>query len=277
MNIEHHGPTESHLLAGGLAVALIMMLCAFLFVDCLSEMHLSDAEKQKLQEKKARGQVSTKPVKKWALLGMCICAALLKHVHHTATRAHLEKVAAAPDQGPEGPPTMKLKDAKEEHVFVAGFALALMLLLAAFLVIDTLRGWNQSGFMPQNEVDRRASLRCFAIIAIIICLCVVKNVHHSSYNAKIMEHDSLHGKHYAPEHVKKPQHAAWIEEHGVLRVHHIARDDKKKDAVDPGRDHPSAVFGKAAVKEQRKIDHEIEHARKIYTLATEHEQGEIGR
>lgn len=29
-------------------------------------------------------------------------------------------------------------------------------------------------------VDRRATLRCFAIIAIIICGCVVKNVHHSS-------------------------------------------------------------------------------------------------
>ena len=116
-----------------------------------------------------------------------------------------------------------LGEAREEHLVLGGVAAALIMFMLAYLVIDFLREFNRSSHMGQSERDRRAAMRCWALLGIVICCVVVKQLHHASQNPVTDELDDMHAKHFAPEQVEGgggvvEEGAEWVEEHGVYRI-----------------------------------------------------------
>ena len=80
---------------------------------------------------------------------------------------------------------------------LGGVAISAIFLLAAFIAFDCLREMNQSDAEAEKErererrgVVRAKSFRGWAIIGIVICLCVIKHVHHLS-TAPMMSEDDV--------------------------------------------------------------------------------------
>ena len=252
------GLSDGGMVMGGLAISMIFLLAAFIAFDCLRELNMNDAEAEKERERERRGVVRTKSFRGWAVVGMVICIIVIKHVHHVSTAPLMsqEDVAQAladPSSHPVGAifnehPAFKgddvavkealqkhlennphltqarpLDEAKEEHLLAGGIAAAGVLFLLAYLIIDFLREFNRKTHIGQTEQDKRAAVRCWALLGIIICCVVVKQLHHAGTNSATDELDDQHASHYAPEKVGGvvPEGAEWTEEHGVLRVKQV--------------------------------------------------------
>ncbi len=259
MPVDAEPPTtglgDGGMVLGGLALSAIFLLGAFIAFDCLRELNQTDAEAEKEKERERRGVVRTKSFRGWAIVGILICLFVIKHVHHLSTAPMMSeedvaRVLADPTSHPVGEifndhPAFKgddkkvkealekhldnnphltqprpLGEAKEEHLLAGGIAAAVVLFLLAYLVIDFLREFNRKSHLGQTEQDKRAAMRCWALLGIIICCVIVKQLHHAHNNDATDELDDIHASKYAPEKVGGvvPEGAQWVEEHGVIRV-----------------------------------------------------------
>ena len=263
------GLTDGGMVLGGLALSMIFLLAAFVCFDCIRDLNQSDAELEKQKERQKRGVVQMKSFRGWALLGIVICCLVLKHVHHISTTPLMSEddVASALadpkshpvgkvfaehpayagneakakaalkkhlDNNPHLTQPRPLGEAREEHLVLGGVAAALIMFMLAYLVIDFLREFNRSSHMGQSERDRRAAMRCWALLGIVICCVVVKQLHHASQNPVTDELDDMHAKHFAPEQVEGgggvvEEGAEWVEEHGVYRIKQ-AKDEVTGDS-----------------------------------------------
>jgi hypothetical protein len=249
------GLSDGGMVLGGLAISAIFLLAAFIAFDCLRELNQSDAEAEKEKERERRGVVRTKSFRGWAVIGIVICLLVMKHVHHMTTAPMMseEEVAQALadpmshpvgqifndhpafqgdekkvkealakhiDNNPHLTSPRPLGEAKEEHLLAGGIAAAVIMFLLAYLVIDFLREFNRKSHIGQSEQDKRAAMRCWALLGIIICCVVVKQLHHAGTSEATDELDDMHASKFAPEKVGGvvPDGAEWVEEHGVLRV-----------------------------------------------------------
>ena len=252
---ESAGLSDAGMVLGGVALSAIFLLAAFIAFDCLRELNQSDAEAEKERERERRGVVRQKSFRGWAIVGILMCLLVMKHVHHLSTapmmsEEEVARVLADPASHPVGEifnahPAFKgdekkvkaalekhldnnplltqprpMAEAKEEHLLAGGVAAAFIMFLLAYLVIDFLREFNRKSHLGQTEQDKRAALRCWALLGIIICCVIVKQLHHAHTNEATDELDDLHASKYAPEKVGGvvPEGAQWIEEHGVMRV-----------------------------------------------------------
>ena len=244
---------EGGMLLGGVAVAVAIALAVFIVFDYLRDFNKTDVEKEKDHEKSKRGVVQAKSFRLYAVIGVIVCCLVVKHVHHISTRPALtaheaKRMVTAPladnptlqaltlngahseeearqkihehiQNNPHLLAERPLHQAKEEHLLVGGVAAAMVLFLVAYLVIDFMREMNRQTYRNQTEQDRRAALRCWALLGIIVCAVVVKHLHHASENTDDPL-DDMHTKHYDPDAVIDPwkEKGQWVEEHGVLRV-----------------------------------------------------------
>lgn len=245
---------EGGLLLGGLCIAVAVALAVFVVFDYVRDFNKTDVEREKEAEKSRRGVVQAKSFRIWAILGVVLCCFVIKHVHHISTRPALtsfeaNRMVTAPihenptlqaltanGQHTEEEARQKIHEhiqanphlleerpihqAKEEHLLVGGIAAAMVMFLAAYLLIDFIREMNRQTYRKQSEQDRRSALRCWALLGIVVCLVVVKHLHHASENINDPIYDDMHTKHYDKEAVTDPfkERGEWIEEHGVLRV-----------------------------------------------------------
>ena len=263
------GLTDGGMVLGGLALSMIFLLGAFVCFDCIRDLNQTDAELEKQKERQKRGVVQMKSFRGWALLGIVICCLVLKHVHHISTTPLMSEhdVASALadpkshpvgkvfaehpayagneakakaalkkhlDNNPHLTQPRPLGEAREEHLVLGGVAAALIMFMLAYLVIDFLREFNRASHMGQSERDRRAAMRCWALLGIVICCVVVKQLHHASQNPVTDELDDMHAKHFAPEQVEGgggvvEEGAEWVEEHGVYRIKQ-AKDEVTGDS-----------------------------------------------
>ena len=124
---------------------------------------------------------------------------------------------------------------------LGGLALSMIFLLGAFVCFDCIRDLNQTDAELEKQKERQKrgvvqmkSFRGWALLGIVICCVVVKQLHHASQNPVTDELDDMHAKHFAPEQVEGgggvvEEGAEWVEEHGVYRIKQ-AKDEVTGDS-----------------------------------------------